>query len=422
MYYKRSITFRIKTNKNVVGDQKLVIRATWCGQRLEFATPHSISPQQWDKNKQIAKGRTNSSGVPVSLINSDLDTLRGYMTDVFNRYEFIDKRPPTPDEVKLLYNDLTGKETIDEIASEVFISLLDGYDKFLDANYNKWTKGTYKHYITLKNHLEDFGDAPLDSVDDTYIQKLQNYLSNEANIRNTTNQRLMSRIKTVLRWLSKHGYYSGKSHVTFSTKLKGTNVKEVIVLTPDELTTLYNLTFTESQKHLERVRDILLFGCYTGLRYSDIQGLTKADIRDNCIKLVTVKTADAITIELNKVAKSIIDKYKDYSDTKLLPTISNQKANNYLKELGKLAGIDAPTVITYYNSEGRNSEVKPKYEMMTTHIARRTFISNALAMGIPSSIVMSWSGHKDFKAMRPYIKMIDKQKKQAMSKFDDLIK
>ena len=97
--------------------------------------------------------------------------------------------------------------------------------------------------------------------------------------------------------------------------------------------------------------------------------------------------------------------------------ITNQKMNEYLKEL---AGINEPIRQTYYKGNERINEVTPKYALLGTHAARRTFICNALALGIPPQVVMKWTGHSDYKAMKPYIDIADDIKANAMSKFNQL--
>ncbi len=94
--------------------------------------------------------------------------------------------------------------------------------------------------------------------------------------------------------------------------------------------------------------------------------------------------------------------------------------NNYLKELAELAGIDEPIRETYYQGNKRIDKVTPKYALLGTHAGRRTFICNALALGIPPQVVMKWTGHSDYKSMKPYIDIADDIKASAMSKFDKL--
>ena len=150
------------------------------------------------------------------------------------------------------------------------------------------------------------------------------------------------------------------------------------------------------------------------------ENLKKSDIRDNFIEVTTVKTSDSLKIELNQYSRTILEKYKDYQDNKgrALPGITNKKMNEYLKELAELAGINEPSRETYYIGNERFDEVTPKYALIGTHAGRRTFICNALSLGIPPQVVMKWTGHSDYKAMKPYIDIADETKANAMSKFD----
>lgn len=93
--------------------------------------------------------------------------------------------------------------------------------------------------------------------------------------------------------------------------------------------------------------------------------------------------------------------------------------NEYLKELMRIAEIKEPQRIVYFKGNQRYEEVYPKYSLLTTHCGRRTFIVIALYLGIPAEVVMRWTGHSDYKAMKPYIKIIDTLKEQEMNKFNE---
>lgn len=177
-----------------------------------------------------------------------------------------------------------------------------------------------------------------------------------------------------------------------------------------------------SKQYLERVRDVLLFCCFSGLRHSDVHNLIKSDIKTNHIEVTTVKTADDLVIELNNHSKAILEKYKDvpFENNMALPVISNQKMNEYIKVLGELAEINESVRETYYKGNRRIDEALPKYALLSTHVGRRTFICNALTLGIAAEVVMKWTGHSDYKAMKPYIDIADDIKANAMSKFNQL--
>ena len=151
-----------------------------------------------------------------------------------------------------------------------------------------------------------------------------------------------------------------------------------------------------------------------------IAKLKRTDIFPDHIFVVTQKTADGIKIELNNISRAILDKYKDFPFEKdlVLPVISNQRMNEYLKEMGKKAGIDSPQRIVYFLKDERIEEVYPKYELLSCHCGRRTFVVNGLYLGIPPHVIMEWTGHYDYKSMKPYIKVVDKLKEKEMTKFN----
>ena len=137
---------------------------------------------------------------------------------------------------------------------------------------------------------------------------------------------------------------------------------------------------------------------------------------------MTQKTTDGLRIELNDFSRAILAKYSDFQKDshhgKALPVITNQKMNEALKDIGKAVGIDTPIRIVYYAGSDRREEVHPKWELLTTHCARRTFVVNALRLGIPAEVIMKWTGHSDYKSMKPYIDIADKAKADAMKLFD----
>ena len=241
-------------------------------------------------------------------------------------------------------------------------------------------------------------------------------------LRNTTIAKNLAFVRWFLRWAYNNEYYKGLLHNTYKPRLKGVdgNTKEVIHLTWDELIHLYGLPIPETKNYLARVRDVFCFCCFTSLRYSDVEKLRRVDIKGETIAVVTKKTVDSLVINLNNYSKAILEKYADtyFDDDKALPVISNSNMNEYLKELGKLAGFDEPQRIVYFIGSERKEEVYPKYALLTTHCGRRTFIVNALFLGIPAEVVMKWTGHSDYKAMKPYVKIVDELKVQEMDKFN----
>lgn len=163
------------------------------------------------------------------------------------------------------------------------------------------------------------------------------------------------------------------------------------------------------------------FCAFTSLRFSDVSNLkwSNVDLASQTMTITTQKTSDTIRIDLNKYAIAILKKYQGQNNSGFVfPSITNQRMNIYIKDLCEMVGLNQPITQTYYIGNKRYDETKPKYEHIGTHTARRTFICNALMLGIPSDIVMKWTGHSDYKAMKPYIDIADDAKKKAMKLFD----
>ena len=135
---------------------------------------------------------------------------------------------------------------------------------------------------------------------------------------------------------------------------------------------------------------------------------------------MTQKTVEPLSIDLNDYSRAILNKYENISfpNGLALPVMTNQKMNEYLKELAQLAGLDAPIRKVYYSGSTRHEREYKKWELITTHCGRRTFIVNALYLGIPAEVVMKWTGHADYESMKPYIAIVDDLKSREMEKFN----
>jgi integrase len=339
----------------------------------------------------------------------------------------VQENMPSPEQIKLAFASKIkkGTEYIDttDTAMKEEIPFLQLFDEFVKecGAQNNWAASTCKKFSNAKKHLTDF-DAYIsfDKIDETTLNAYIEFLRNK-NLCNVTIAKQINFLKWFLRWTVKKGYNTHTAFSTFNPKLKSMQ-KKVIFLTWEELTQLKEYKVPEQKKYLERVRDVFVFCCFTGLRYSDVCNLKRSDIKNNHIEITTVKTADSLMIELNNHSKAILDKYKEipFEKDRVLPVVSNQKMNEYIKELGELAGINEPVRETYYKGNKRIDEVTPKYALLGTHAGRRTFICNALSLCIPANVVMKWTGHSDYTAMKPYIDIADKIKANEMEKFNRL--
>ena len=296
------------------------------------------------------------------------------------------------------------------------------YDEFVKerGRMNDWTPATYQKFNALKNHLtEHKADISFDDMTENGLNDIVDFFRNTKDMRNSTIGKQLGYLKWFLKWAFQKKHFEDTTFMTFRAKLKSTE-KEVIFLTADELKQLMTYAIPKKKEHLDRVRDAFLFCCYSGLRHSDLFNLRRSDVHEDHIKITTVKTAHSLRLELNDMTRAILKKYEHvpYPDNKALPVLSNQKMNDYIKDLCEMVGIDTPVRVTYYKGNERFDEVYPKHQLIGTHAGRRTFICTALSLNIPPDVIMKWTGHRSYKSMMPYIAIADKTKAEAMARFN----
>ena len=430
MNIKRNIIFTLESRKKdgvlITENVPIRMRVNFASKRIEFTTGYRIDSAKWDADKQRVKnGCSNKLKQSASEINASLLEYYTEIQSIFKRFEVEDVMP-TPEQIKEVFNALHKPVSEEPKPKKEALpcDFFQVFDDFVEdcGRQNNWTDSTFEKFAAVKNHLTNFREGlTFEFFDERGLNDYVGYLRDVKEMRNTTIGKQLSFLKWFLRWAFKKGVHQNNAYDSYKPKLKNTQ-KKIIFLTWDELNRLREFEIPANKQALERVRDVFLFQCFTGLRYSDVFNLRRSDIKGDHIEVTTVKTSDSLILELNNHSKAILDKYKDvaFEDDKVLPVITNQKMNDYLKELAELAGIDEPVRQTYYRGNERIDEVTPKYALLGTHAGRRTFICNALALGIPPQVVMKWTGHSDYKAMKPYIDIADDIKANAMSKFNQL--
>jgi integrase len=401
-------------------------RVSYGGKRVDLRIGCSIEPEKWDgAAMRVRHGFKNKYGQTANEINKAILLCHEQIESIFTRFEVLEKRPPSPEELKRTLDVEMGRKSAKtkESANAGVAAFWGAYSEFMEAmgKQNGWTEATYAKFSVLREHLKTFSEnLSFDALSEATLQGFIESLLRK-DLRNITIAKHFSFFCWFLRWAHRKGYNRTTIHETFKPKFKGADgsVKEVIYLEWEELIQLYSFDFSAHPSYAA-VRDVFCFCCFTGLRYSDVAKLRRCDVKGNTISVVTQKTFDSLIIELNKYSSAILQKYEGTSipNDAALPVASNCKMNERLKEIGKNAGINVPQRIVYFKGSKRYEEVLPKYALLTTHCGRRTFIVNALRMGIPSEVIMKWTGHSNFKAMKPYVKIVDKLKVSEMEKFN----
>lgn len=415
-----TITFTLKNPKSET-QSSIYARIFYEGYDFKFYISEKINPKFWDNKtkraKQVAKFREHPEfNERLNKITSDITTTyRKYLTDNDNKI-------PPPEKLKLILDKELKKI---EPKTEKEKSLIPFFKKLIDQSINgsrlqpingkpfsKSTisnyKGTYKALTDLQattRRIIDFNTIDLDFYTD-----FTEYLSKRLNLSTNTIGNHIKVLKSILneateRGLNKNLQYKSKK---FSTTREQT---DSISLSEKELKEIEDLDLSNNSR-LDNVRDLFLIGCYTGLRFSDFSTLKTDQMKDGFIEIKEViKTGNPLTIPIHPVVNKIVNKYNG----ELPRAISNQKFNEYLKEIAiKVKSLHTPFETTMTKGGLKISKRLNRYEFLTTHTARRSFATNLYLSDIPSITIMAITGHKTEKAFMRYIKLTPKDQAQLL--------
>lgn len=217
-----------------------------------------------------------------------------------------------------------------------------------------------------------------------------------------------------MNWSLKMKYHTEQEYKTLSAPEKE---KNVIFLTWEELKTLYHFEF--NSKRLNHVRDKFCFGCFTGLAFSDLDKLTREHINGGRLTKFRQKSKKLHDVELADQAIKIIERYKD--QYKALPKISNQNFNDYIRECCRIAEINTPTIYKTFPKGVETENIAPKYELVSSHVARKTFITNFYYRTKDINLTKKNAAITQDKTLRRYMGADKEMEKEAMKKaFGDL--
>lgn len=424
MRYKLSLERRKKDGKVIEENMPIRITVNHMGNRITLSTGYRTDLKAWNEDKKVVKqGHVNKQGEPYNIINANLSEQAGFI-DRYALKKQIENEALDLEELKAAFSEqFTRKKGIIHQEQNETKTFFELFDAFVEerGKQNDWTNATYTKFNAVRNHLNDFDKGvELDDLNEEKLTEYVFYLRDEKKMRNSTIKKQLGFLKWFLNWAVEKGHTTNMTYKKFKPKLK-TADNQVIYLTREELDLLRNFQIPQTKQYLDRVRDVFLFCCYTSLRYSDAYQLKSSHIKDGKIEIVTQKTTDKLNIKLNTKALAILEKYKNtpFKNDKVLPIISNQRMNDYLKVLCELAGINEPITIIYFKGNVRHEEIYPKHSLIGTHTARRTFICNALQNGMPANAVMKITGHSDYKAMQPYIDIVSRDVDNMVDRFVD---
>jgi len=410
-----NIKYYLNKGKGKKTARPIMISYHFNGQRLYYYTGLWIAEGEFNKDSKETPAK--SKCIDQIYINNRLTLIRNYIGEIENealgRTEML-----TPELFKSGLNDRLKAKPKKE---ETRITLMQYFDLFIEESKTrtntqtgrKLSKAMPIKYNNVKNLFNDFcthegRSYDFNDINEIFHKRFIAYMLNIKKYSVNTYGRALKFIKTLLIAATKAGYNTNNYYLNITGAQEAS---ESIYLNEAELQLIYKLDLND-QPHLDRVRDLFIIGCNTGLRFSDYTTIKPDDIQGDRIRLITQKTNSKVIIPLMPDAKSILQKY----NFQLPKAISNQKFNEYLKKVAEKAGLKE-TVITHITKGGEQIETKQlKYELVTSHVARRSFATNYYKMGVDTLQIMAITGHKTEKEFLKYIKVTGEEKADMFEK------
>lgn len=366
--------------------------------RIRKNTGFSVLEKHWDGYRvkpNLRKEKKNNH----QLINVELQGIENKVHDIFLHLK-AHKIPFSSKIFNSLYNN--DKEALND--KHNFFEI---FEKYIDEGRLVKSKNTTKGQVTVKNFIRAFStevmiDVSFEAIDDDFFNDIRKYAFEVRKIKQNYFAKIISVLKSFLNWATEKGYNSNRNYEKFKAPEHDV---DIIYLTFDELMRLFNHEF--ENKRLSHVRDIYCLGCFTGLRYSDLSKLHLANISENHIIISVQKTkTQNHAIKLNKYAKAILEKYRG-TIYEPLPTLSSQKFNDYIKECCELAEIDHPVTVHWFVGNKKQNLTQPKYKFITSHTARKTFITNSLLLGMEPKAIKKIANIKKDAVLDKYMKVTE---------------
>lgn len=351
--------------------------------KMELTTNKRIEPEYWLESGKVVKHPD------AKQINKHLDAFKNKINSAYSEL-YIAQQEITLEAIKALVlgEPVAPKHTLLSVAKE--------HDEHFKSMLGiKFSPGSYKNYKTTLKYLLEFvpshtgkTDIPLTAVNYKFCEAFFTYLTTKKECHTNGANKQLQRLKKIVNYSIKLGYIQTNPMAAFTLQFEPVNK---VALTVPELERIRNLDL--QRETLEQVRDVFLMQCYTGLSYADIKllapkHLSKAENDTYWIHMERQKTKVAFAIPLLQPALAILQKYvpKNRSDKPLLPVLSNQKMNDYLKIIQELAGIS---------------------KNITTHLARHSFATVALSNGVPIETVSRLLGHTKLTTTQIYAKVLE---------------
>ena len=390
-----NVTFSIdkrNTDKNGYAPIKANVAIDY---KKKTITVGKVKPRYWNKSKpRVSIKHPTDDGYNPETVNAYLDNFQREAKAYFDGCK-LHHIEVTLDIVSDYFKG--HKLNLNPVKKEFWVA----YDEYIKTMELTTATNTNRMQKSNKKKLEEFEAETgykmnFDTINLVFFDRLSEYILITKGHKYNYLPAIIRRLKAFMTWSYKRNYHTSIKYKEFSAQEKEGSI---IHLTYPELQQLTNFQF-ENDKY-RKVRDFYCFGCLIGARYSDLKRLTKDNLSEGKLKFTTQKTNIDIVIPVFPELQTIINRYPELG--RLLPKISNQKANKYIKKACELAGINTPTEYKTFVKNTTVKEFKPKFELIGSHTARKTFVCLAHARGIDLKTIMDITGIQDQQTLKRYL-------------------
>jgi len=418
-HYSVKVNFNLRNTKpsNQLTPVRCIVR--YNNERIVLPSYFQVEPRHWNTKQQTVRSNQTDN---ISLeINKTVLRIKGQIAVLFDNY-VKDKRtyPPIPMFRQLLLDKVEQPEELNSASQLDVIEFTDTFisgaeqKKTLTVNGNPYAENTLKIYRTLKRNLTQFKADPnykkvdlmLHAIGLEFFENFKDYMTDKLNYSKNTVAKHLRVLKVLLAEAKETGLidaeFKGKRYQA------PTEETESVYLNEDEIQDLLDLDLSE-QASLDRIRDLFLVGCWTGLRFSDFHDISPANIKGEDIEIKTQKTGVRVVVPIHDHIKALMAKYSGKTENSLPPAISNQKLNEGIKKVAKLAGISESIQVKQTKGGKEIIRSVPKYDLISSHTARRSFASNMYLANAKTISIMAITGHKTESSFMKYIRITPKE-------------
>jgi len=398
-----AVNFYLKKKEPNTGKCLVYLKYKYSGNVLVYSSGQTIVPGNWNKNKQRVKSNKETTKDGQHSINDLLENLKLVCEKAYK--DELKNGIPQPSQLKQYLDNFLNQNAGKQKDSPTLFKLIDRFvSGEIKSNGKDKSKGTLQNYHAIKKHLMQFEKdmkykVDFESINLEFFYKYTDFLRKKLSLSANTVAKDIRILKVFMAEAIDLGY---TNNLQFKNKKFSVVSEETdaVCLTDKEIMRLYYLDLSGNKK-LDQVRDLFVFGCYVGLRYSDFSNIQKDNVvnieGEYFIKIITAKTGEQVTIPCNPIVLKIFEKY-GHNTNRLPKSISNQKFNDYVKEICKLAGL------TETGRLATNPEME-LHECVSSHTGRRSMATNLYLEGFPVYHLMKITGHRTEKSLMVYLKV-----------------